>query len=175
MTGMLSACVNPNDHAMELGAPPDIPGNTTVSLRAMQSRTYDTLETERIVSAAVATLQDLGFTIDEVSEDVGVLIGSKERDAVESGQVAAQFVLVVLMALAGSSHNPTYDESQTIQVSLVVNEISNSASEVRIFFDRHLTNNQGVHWRSELIVEPEIYQQFFEKLSASAFFEENAL
>jgi hypothetical protein len=166
---------NPNDVALELGQSPLEKGETTTSLRVLQTRSFATSNTSEITAAGMATLQDLGFTIEAASNEFGVITGSKDRDAVEGGQVAAQVALTILAALAGSSHTPTYDESQKIKATLVVNKIDDGASEVRIFFDRQITNNLGQLWKADLIKAPEIYQEFFAKLSQSAFFEEQGL
>lgn len=171
----LASCVDHNQHALEIGAPPVRDDSTVVSVRNVQSRVYDTLDHEGMIQAATATLQDLGFTVENVSTKVGVLTGSKERDAVETGQVAGQVALVILAALAGSSHTMTYDETQKINVSVLVGKIDDHSSQMRVFFDRHITNNLGQLWKADLITEPEIYQQFFDKFSQSAFIEENNL
>ncbi len=171
----LTACVNHNEHALEIGGPPVVEGQTIASIRSLQSRSFDTLETTRIIKAATATLQDLGFTIKAASPEFGVLSGSKERDAVESGQVAAQVALVVIAALLQSQHQMIYDESQQINVTLVVNKNGPASSVVRVFFDRHITNNHGDLWRAEVITDAEIYQQFFDKLSQGVFLEANRI
>jgi hypothetical protein len=167
----LTGCLAPNDHALQIGGPPVVEGETVSSIRAFQTRSFDTLETARLIEASAATLQDLGFTISTVSPEFGVLSGSKERDAVESGQVAVQFALVIIAALAGGQHQMVYDDSQQINVTIVVNKVSDTSSAVRVFFDRHITNNYGDLWKAEVIKEAEIYQQFFEKLSKSVFLE----
>lgn len=172
---MVSACVNANEHAMRIGAPPIEDTKTITSLRAMQSRNFTTLKTDKLIQASAATLQDLGFTVGEVSKEYGVLVGSKERDAVEAGQVAVQVILVFLAAIGGNTHNAMYDETQKINVTVVVNKIDDNSSQVRAFFDRHITNNQGQLWKADLITDPKIYQQFFEKLSASTFLEANKI
>lgn len=174
----LSACVSPNDVAMEVGAPPVLKGEnaSTVSLRALQSRRFDTLDEHRLMTASTQTLQDLGFTITESSLEVGLLVGSKQRDAEEAGQIAGQVFLTLLAALAGSHHNPTWDEEQKIVVTLVTTPIENSKQiEARVSFDRRLTNNHGQLWRTELILDPPIYQEFFEKLSKGVFLEAHKL
>jgi hypothetical protein len=38
-----------------------------------------------------------------------------------------------------------------------------------------MTNNQGQKWRAELIMDPEIYKQFFDKLSEGTFLEAQAI
>lgn len=164
----ITGCVNANDIAKEVGAPPQ----GAVDLRALQTRRFDTLDEHALLAAATQTLQDLGYTITESSADVGILVASKERDAEEAGQVAGQVALMVVAALFGSFHNPVWDKEQSINVTLVATPIQNSKQiEVRVSFDRHLTNNHGHRWRAELLMEPELYQQFFEKLSAGVFLE----
>ncbi len=164
----LAGCVSPNEIAKQVGAPP----KGAVDLRALQTRRFDTLDEERLLSAATQTLQDLGYTISESSVAVGVLVASKQRDAQEAGQIAGQVALMILAALLGSSHNPMWDKEQSIHVTLVATPIENSKqTEVRVSFDRQLTNNHGQRWRAELLLEPELYQQFFEKLSAGVFLE----
>ena len=170
----VSACVTPNDVAMQVGAPPVLEGDnaSTVSLRSLQTRRFDTLDERRLMSAATQTLQDLGFTVSESSLDAGVLVGSKQRDAEEAGQVAGQVVLSLLAALGGSYHNPTWDKEQTIVVTLVTTPIQNSKQvEARVSFDRRLTNNHGQLWRTELVLDAPIYREFFDKLAKGVFLE----
>ena len=170
----LSACVSPNDVAMKVGAPPQLEagGKSTVSLRALQTRRFDTLDERELLHAATQTLQDLGFTISESSLDAGVLVGTKRRDAVEAGQVTVQVILTVLAALGGNYHDPIWDKEQTIVVTLVTTPVQNTRQiETRVSFDRRLINNYGQLWRAELILDAPIYQEFFEKLSKSVFLE----
>ncbi len=171
----VAACVPPNQYALDIGGPPVVDDQTEVSLRQLQSRRFDTLETKRLIDASTATLQDLGFTIEATAPEYGVISGSKDRDAKETAQVAGQVALAILAALGGNSHQMIYDESQKINVSLVVNRSGENASVVRVIFDRHITNNQGQLWKADIISEPEIYQEFFEKLSLGTFLEANAI
>ena len=168
----LTACVNANDFAKKIGAPPE----AAVQLRTLQMRRFDTLDQTRMLLAATDTLQDLGYTITESSSDVGVIVASKQRDAEETGQVAGQIMLTVLFAALGSHYNPVWDTSQSIHVTLVTTPIENSRQiEVRVSFDRYLTNNHGQEWRTELILDEKIYQEFFERLSAGVFLEANSV
>ena len=93
------------------------------------------------------------------------IVTPKRREA-----VAGKVVLTLLAAAVGVYVPPTWDESQSIHVTLVATPIENSHSvEVRVSFDRYITNNQGHLWRTELIEDQDIYQQFFDKLSQGAF------
>jgi hypothetical protein len=165
---LTAACQNPNAVAMKVGAPPE----SAVELRELETRRFSTLDQQAMMAAATQTLQDLGFTITESSVDAGVLVGSKQRDAEETGQVAGQIVLTVLLAAMGSAHHPVWDKTQDIHITVVATPIENSKQiEMRVSFDRYLTNSDGLQWRAELIKEPDIYQEFFDKLSQSAFLE----
>lgn len=168
----LTACVTANELAKKIGAPPE----NALELRSMQVRRFDTLDHTRMLLAATDTLQDLGYTITESSSEVGVLVGSKQRDAEEGGQVAGQLMLMVLFAAVGSAYTPTWDKDQSIHVTLVTTPAENSKQvEVRVSFDRYLTNNHGQHWRAELILDEKIYQEFFDKLSSAVFLEAHTL
>lgn len=164
----LSGCVNPNEFAKKIGAPP----KGAVEMRSLQTRRFDSLKEAELLEAAQDTLQDLGFTISEASADAGVLAGSKQRDATESGQIAGQVALTIVMALLGSSHTPVWDKDQTINVTLVATPIENSKqTEIRVSFDRHMVNNLGQLWRAELILDEKIYQEFFDKFAQGVFLE----
>ena len=164
----LSGCVDANQLAMKIGAPPE----GAVELRAVQTRRFDTLDDKSMLAASIQTLQDLGYIVTESSTNAGVVAASKRRDAEETGQIVGQVALTVVAALFGVYHNPTWDKEQTIRVTLVVTPIENSKQvETRVSFDRTLTNNQGNQWRAELILDPTIYQEFYDKLSQGAFLE----
>ena len=172
--GLVSGCVTPNELAMKVGDVPKIEGEdkSALSLRTLQIRRLDSLDEKRIMLAATQTLQDLGFTLTESDAEVGVLVASKRRDAEESGQIVGQVVVTILLAALGSAHNPVWDKEQTIYVTLVTTPIENSSqTEVRASFERRLVNNHGHLWRTELILDAAIYQEFFDKLSKATFLE----
>ena len=170
---VLSSCAAPyNDWAMEHGAPPVEDGNTILNIRSVQTRSFNTLETTRLVAAGTQAMQDLGFTIVEASSEMGVLVGEKYRDATESDQVAGQIALVILFAALGSSYNPVWDEEQKIFATLVVQPTGEQGtSEMRISIDRRIWNNQKVLWKTEVILDPEVYKEFFDKIGQAAFLE----
>ena len=116
-------------------------------------------------------MQDLGFTIQESASSVGVLAASKQRDAEETGQVAGAVAISLLGAIAGVYVEPTWDKDQTINVTVVESPIAASNQvDVRVGFDRTVRNTKNMY-RAEIIIEPKIYQEFFEKLTKSLFLE----
>ncbi len=48
-----------------------------VQIRQIQTRAFDTLEREKTLRTAIATLQDLGFVIDEAEMDLGSVSATK--------------------------------------------------------------------------------------------------
>lgn len=50
---------------------------TQVALRSTQSRVFDTEDMTLTVRTAIATLQDLGFTIDKVDQTLGLVSATK--------------------------------------------------------------------------------------------------
>lgn len=86
--------------------------------RQMQTRRFDTANNSAMLNAAAATLQDIGFTLDESEFTLGVLVASKQRDATSAGQVAGA---VLLAALTGAVTH--VDKDQIIRVSLVMRDI----------------------------------------------------
>ncbi len=168
---MLAGCINSNKVAMKIGAPPGSEdGVTTLQLRSIQTRCFQTNDIVSVLRASTDTLQDLGFTVTESSAEAGVLVASKQRDAEEAGQIAGQIALAFIGALLGAYTNPMWDKEQTIFVTLVATPIEGSGeTEVRALFDRRIVNNHGQLWRSELIEDQEIYQEFFRKLSEALY------
>jgi hypothetical protein len=128
---------------------------------------FDTSEEIEILSASAALLQDLGFHLDESETDLGLLVSSKERDATEAGQVALAF----LAALGGS--NMSIDTLQKIRASVVTSPVGENRerTRVRVTFQRIVWNNYGQVSKLEKLNDPEMYQEFYEKLSKAVFLE----
>jgi hypothetical protein len=153
----LAACQTANTVAMTIGKEP----SSTLNLRTLETRRFETPDEASLLVASTQTLQDLGFTISESSSGVGILVASKQRNAKETGQIVG----AVFVGLLFGANAMVWDEDQTISVTLVTTPIANSKQvEVRVAFDRVVRNNkQG--YRAELLMDPKLYQEFFDKLS----------
>lgn len=144
--------------------------------RQMQTRRFD-IDEATMLSAGAAVLQDLGFTIDESETDLGLIACSKLRDATSAGQIVG----AVFVALLTGAATPV-DKEQLIRASFITfpitiddNDKFKCRTAVRITFQRIVTNTQNQITRRECIIEPEIYQEFFDKLSQSVFLEAHQL
>lgn len=138
----------------------------SLELRQSQTRKFETRDEKKLLSASAEVLQDLGFNIDESETKLGVIVGSKDRDATEAGQVAGAVMMAVLFGVA-----VPIDENQKIRASLVTRPTSQKAVNVRITFQRIVWDTKGKVSKVESLEESKIYQEFFEKLSKAVFLE----
>ncbi|MDO9708517.1 hypothetical protein [Paracraurococcus lichenis] len=159
---MLSACERPpgwqNTLALQIGAPPP----NAAEIRAAQT-TQVTAPEQPLLVEATQVLQDLGFTVEESAPQIGVLAGSKDRDATEAGQVAVQVAATVALALIGVRYQPVWDTDQVIRTTLTTQPRGPRDSALRVSFERIVTNNQGAS-RVEILTGPEYSAGFFEKI-----------
>ena len=151
--------------------------------RAMQTRFFDTENDQELLSASAAALQDLGFQVEESVREVGFLRAAKERSAREYGQYRNRFFIWLLSL--GHVVIPI-DLHQKIAASLVTRPLNEARSrqEVRIIFYRAVWKGDGQADRNyippgeqkmEMIRDPEMYQQFFAKLSKAVFLEPHSI
>lgn len=162
LAALLGGCQNSagwqNDAALRIGTlRPDAP-----AIRARQTERVVAAE-EQALAEATQVLQDLGFTVEESAPRIGVLAGSKDRDATEAGQVAAQVAFTVAAALLGVRHQPVWDTDQVIRATLTTRPLGPRESAMRVSFERVVTNNQGVS-RMEELTASEYSSGFFSKV-----------
>ncbi|MCS6877086.1 MAG: hypothetical protein RMJ04_13380 [Geminicoccaceae bacterium] len=154
--------------------PPEALALTPQSLarRQMQTRVFATDNEAQVLSASLALLQDLGFTIVETSGPLGVVVGSKERTAVEAGQVAASIAFAILFGVP-----LPIDKDQTIRCSVVTQKLTGdrSGTAVRVTFQRVVRNTQGQISKIEGLYDPMLYQEFFDRLGKALFLEAEAI
>jgi len=144
----------------------------TLEDRRLQTRLFDTQDEENILSASASVLQDLGFTLDESETELGLLVASKDREAVQAGQVAAS---ILYAAMTGDSL--PYDTKQKIRASIVTYPVGadGQRTAVRVTFQRIVWNSAGQISRLEKLHETEMYQGFFGKLSNAVFLEAHGI
>ena len=135
-----------------------------LELRQLQTRSFATKDEKQLLIAGAGILQDLGYNIDESETKLGVIVGSKDRDATEAGQVAG----AILIAVLGGGSVPI-DKNQKIKASLITFPAKGKATNLRITIQRIVWNTAGQVSKTQSIEDPEIYQDFFTKLSKSVF------
>ena len=155
--------------------------------QAVQTRRFETSNETELLSASAAVLQDLGYQITESVRELGFLRAAKERSARQYGQEIGRFLLFVVSTLGLASGSNTLillpvDLHQQINASLVTRRLDADGSrhEVRILFYRIVWKSDGTsgnQWvapgeqKMQIIRDPEVYQQFFARLSKAVFLE----
>jgi len=140
--------------------------------RQLETRRYDGIKEADLITASANVLQDLGFNLENSETKLGVLTASKQRDATNGGEVAA----AIIVALLGGGAM-AISKDQTIRVALVVRPVNDSNGKamsdshfVRVTFQRLVrrTDNSTI---AQTLREPELYQDFYERVSKSVFLE----
>lgn len=137
----------------------------TLEYRQLQTRRYDTRDESRLLSASASLLQDLGFSIENSETKVGLIAASKDRDATDAGQVVGAVLVAALFGVA-----TPVDDHQKIRASVVTQPFGTGFT-VRVTFQRAVWNTNGQLSRLEKLDDPELYTEFFDKLSKSIFLE----
>ncbi|MDD5560270.1 hypothetical protein [Candidatus Methylomirabilis sp.] len=164
LAGLLAGCASIPQDILQL-SPESLEENQ------LQTRRFETEDEAKLLSASAALLQDLGFTINKSVTSLGVITASKDRSAVEAGQV----VLAVLLSILARQSVP-YDEKQNMRVSVVTRPLGDGKSTaVRVTFQRIVWNTHKQISKREQLSDPEIYQEFFSKLSKAVFLEAHQL
>lgn len=142
----------------------------SMAQRQSQTRRFDNANETVLLTASAGVLQDLGFTIEESTAQAGFIVASKDRDAVEAGQVASQIMLAAFITALGGRADPVWERNQKIRIS-VATKPSGADVVVRVTFQRIIWNTKNQVSRVESINDPKIHQEFFDKLSQSVFLE----
>ena len=136
--------------------------------RQLETRRFETNNEENMLIASAQVLRDLGFTLEESEIKLGLITGYKDREAGTTGEKVGIIFLATLFGF-----QPVYDTNQKIYVTLVsTKRPTNNGYNIRVEFARIIWNNMN-QTHIEKIEEPEIYQDFFDKLSQSVFLTAN--
>jgi hypothetical protein len=137
--------------------------------RQLQTRIFEAIDEQRLLTASAAVLQDLGFNIDETDVRSGVIACSRDRDVTVTAQVIVAVAFEILSILAGRPTSVPYDKTQKVRASLVTTPVDKQKTAVRITFQHIIWDQNGNVIRKEQLNEPAVYQEFFSKLSKSIF------
>lgn len=156
---------------------------SALELRELQTRSYEGVSDVQILAASSGVLQDLGYAIDEVEKELGVLSASKLADASDDAEILGNVALDVadcLLTFFLGCENDAYKSSkdvQDIRMTLVVLPNLERQGEyfVRLTMQRFIWAKSGAIYDQETISDADVYQAFFDKLSKSVFLEKEGV
>ena len=190
----LSGCV----HQIPEGAfdvSPDM-----MAQRQVESRKFTGISEEEILIASSNVLQDMGFNLENTEVKLGVLTANKQREATNAGEIAGAIIMAALFRVQmPTSKDQTIRVALVIKPATsdsVIGTLYSGASKaaqpapgktakgkkadpaaatpesyvVRVTFQRIVRRTDNSTY-AETIKDPELYQEFFDKLSKSVFIE----
>lgn len=137
----------------------------TIEFRQRSTRRFMTDNEEMVLAACAGVLQDLGFTIDQSETDLGFILASKDRSAVEGKQVAGK----ILIALLFRTDVPI-DRNQKFRASIITRPAGAEVA-VRVTFQRIVWNDRNQISKREPLEDAELYREFFARLAKAVFLE----
>jgi hypothetical protein len=138
-----------------------------VKLRAAQSRVFDTTDRKRILEAIVATFQDLGFQVEVLDQELGIVSGKKfvplERPQLAYDPLYHLYDDQSLLIFAKSyrTWGPFYHRSDLVRLTVTVRSREETQLVVRASAQFYLRS----------VEDPVPYQKFFRTLEQALFVE----
>ena len=144
----------------------------SLEIRQLQTRRFKDIDEVQLLAASAGVLQDLGFNLDESDVELGLIVASKRGPANDPG---VSQVMQLLELFAGIEIAVARD--QRIRVSLVSWPVAGTDTEyfVRVTFQRVVWNTENDISKQQTLDDPNLYQEFFERLSKSVFLEANSI
>ena len=135
-----------------------------VKLRSAQSRVFDTANRVRILEAVVATMQDLGFMVEVLDQDLGIVSAKKYVDLERPTFLDPSYLLYrpdTLLILTRNIHTwgPFLHRSDLVRLTVTVRKRSETQLVVRASTQFYL----------RAVEDPAPYQNFFRTLEKALF------
>jgi hypothetical protein len=150
---------------------------STLDVRAIQTRTFEASSEIAILTATVAVFQDMEFNIDRIEKPLGVITASKLSDADSKGEKAGLFFLDMLCAVGGvmscnASSAARDDQIITLTMVVLPSLARDGLYRVRITMQRVIHDKVKRIKTLERIDDAETYQKIFDNLRKSLFLQE---
>jgi len=151
---------------------------STLEVRAAQTRSLAAPSEAAILAATIAVLQDMEFNIDRIEKPLGVITASKVSDADDANEKTTLFFLDLLctMSMSGDCDNMSTarDEQHIFLTTVVLPSLERTGEyTVRVTIQRVIYDKEDRVVVMERIDRPETYQQIFDNLRQSLYLEVN--
>ena len=147
---------------------------STLDVRAIQTRTFAAPSETAILAAAIALLQDMEYNIDRIEKSLGVITASKVTDADSASQKTGLFILDMLCAISMSggcdAMSKASDEQHLTVTMVVLPSLARSGEYVtRITIQGVLYSKAEQVLVLERIDDAETYQQIYDNLRKAIY------
>ncbi len=145
---------------------------STLDIRAMQTRTFTARAENEILAATIAALQDMEYNIDQIEAPLGVITASKVSDA-DSTSEKVGLVLLDLLCGCGMIQRATDRHAITITTVVLPSLAGNGQFVTRITIQQVTFSKQAQILSRGTIDDPLAYQRIFDKLAKALYIEVN--
>jgi len=150
---------------------------STLDVRAIQTRRLEASSEIAILTATIAVLQDMEFNIDRIEKPLGVITASKLSDADSGLEQTGLFFLDFLCVVAGggsceASSMARDDQLITLTMVVLPSLVQKDEYSVRITIQRVIHDKVERIKVLERIEDAETYQEIFDNLRKSLFIQE---
>ncbi len=147
---------------------------STLEIRSIQTRTFESPSESVILAATIALLQDMEYNIERIEKPLGVITASKVSDADSVGEKTGLFFLDLICMAGGNSNcdamSSAKDEQHITLTMVVLPSLARRGDYVtRITIQRVIFDKERRIKVLERIDDAEIYQQIFENLSKAIY------
>jgi hypothetical protein len=139
---------------------------TQLQVREFQTRTFDTANTNEVLTAVVEAFQDQGFMVKNVVPQVGLVSATKEVDIEDTGQAMLKTLFL--------GNGAAWRKNTVLEATANV-KTTNGKTKVRANFQEKVLSNLGTLDTVNTLEDPKFYQNFFDKIGKSIFFEKNKM
>lgn len=145
---------------------------STLEIRAMQTRTFAAASESEILAATAAALQDMEYNIDQVDSPLGIISASKVSDADSTSEKTTRFIFDLLCGCGGSQF--AADTHVITITTVVLPSLAVQGEYVTRITIQQITYDKMAQITSRSAIDdPQAYQVIFERLSKSLFIEVN--
>jgi hypothetical protein len=155
---------------------PPKPPRSVFQVREIQTRTFENRDARSVQKAVLDVLQDDNYVVKNAVVDLGLISATKERALKQ--QTAFGFGSLVGgspgWAINMSPQEGTWPASEVFEATVNVSQHGKD-SKVRVNVQRRVVNNRGATIESEIVEDPQFYQDFFSKVSKGLFIQKEKL
>jgi hypothetical protein len=136
-----------------------------VKLRAAQSRVFETIDRRRTIEAVIDTMQDLGFMVEVLDENIGIVSGKRFEPLERSSYFNDPFYhlysdeSLLVFTRAYRSWGPFWHRSDLVRLTVTVRKRNEAQLVVRASAQYYL----------KAVEDPLPYQRFFRTLEQALF------
>lgn len=149
---------------------------TQVEIRNLQTRTFTELPLNDAMRSVAAALQDEGYTLGQISPELGVITGQKQ-ESIEGGySTGFQTGPMFGIFLDGDENQP--QERLTVRqwdATANIQQHPGNRIVIRVSFVKKVLNNHGGVVSSDAVTDHRMYQSFFAKVEKSAFLQRHRI